>query len=56
MLDVPDSRADEALRRLRRPALIPLVVVSGLLALWSSLAPLSGAVIAPAHGKVELNR
>jgi len=56
LLGETDPRANEAIRRLRRPALIPLAVVSGLLTLWSSLAPLSGAVIASGHVKVELNR
>jgi membrane fusion protein, type I secretion system len=51
-----DPRAHEALRRLSRHALIPLAVAFGLLILWSTLAPLSGAVIAAGRVKVELNR
>jgi HlyD family type I secretion membrane fusion protein len=35
---------------------VPLAVVASLLALWSSLAPISGAVIAHARIKVELER
>ena len=56
LLGETDPRADEALNRLRKPALIPLAIVSGLLALWAALAPLSGAVIATGRVKVELNR
>jgi HlyD family type I secretion membrane fusion protein len=51
-----DPRAQEALRRLSRHALIPLAIAGGLLILWSTLAPLSGAVIAAGRVKVELNR
>lgn len=43
-------------RRLRRPALVQLVVVGALFAAWSAAAPLDGAVVAPATVKVELNR
>ena len=56
LLGEVDPRANEALYRLRKPALIPLVIVIGLLALWAALAPLSGAVIASGRVKVELNR
>jgi HlyD family type I secretion membrane fusion protein len=56
LLGETDPHADEALYRLRKPALIPLAIVSGLLALWAALAPLSGAVIASGRVKVELNR
>ncbi len=56
LLDEVDPRAHEALRRLRRYALIPLAVMASLLAMWSTLAPLSGAVIALGRVKVELNR
>ncbi len=37
-------------------ALVPLAVVIGLVLLWSFVAPISGAVVAPAQLKVELNR
>jgi HlyD family type I secretion membrane fusion protein len=40
----------------RRRVFVPLIVVSVLLALWASLAPISGAVIAHARIKVELER
>jgi HlyD family type I secretion membrane fusion protein len=56
LLDECDPRAHEALRRLRRHALIPLAIVCAVLAMWSTLAPLSGAVIASGRVKVELNR
>ena len=36
--------------------LVPLAVVAVLLTLWASLAPISGAVIATARIKVELDR
>ena len=41
---------------LRRRLLVPLVGVTALIGVWASCAPLSGAVIAPAVIKVELNR
>jgi epimerase transport system membrane fusion protein len=44
------------LRRLRARLLAPLAIASILVAAWTALAPLSGAVIAPAQIKVELNR
>ena len=50
----PDARA--ALRRQALRALAPLVLVLALGALWAAVAPLSGAVVAPAQIKVELNR
>lgn len=43
-------------RRLLRQAALPLALIGALGALWSAAAPLAGAVIAPAHVKVELNR
>lgn len=52
----PDPRAAAELRRARRFMLIPLAVTLALLTLWTVLAPLSGAVIAPGKLKVELNR
>lgn len=56
LLGEVDPRASEALRRLRRHALIPLAFAGSVLAAWSTLAPLSGAVIASGRVKVELNR
>ena len=56
LLDESDPRAHEALRRLKRHALVPLAIVCSLLVMWSTLAPLSGAVIASGRVKVELNR
>ena len=50
-----DSGRRELRRQLRR-ALVPLVLVLALASAWSMTAPLSGAVIAPAQLKVELNR
>jgi HlyD family type I secretion membrane fusion protein len=44
------------LRRQVRRALIPLLVAAALAGAWSVVAPLSGAVVAPAEVKVELNR
>jgi HlyD family type I secretion membrane fusion protein len=44
------------LRYLRRRLLIPAAIVIALFAAWAAYAPLSGAVIAPAQIKVELNR
>jgi membrane fusion protein, type I secretion system len=44
------------LRRQIRRAVVPVIVVGSLAAAWSMTAPLSGAVIAPAQIKVELNR
>jgi HlyD family type I secretion membrane fusion protein len=52
----PDPAARRELRRQGWRALVPLVVVAALAAAWSASAPLSGAVIAPAQLKVELNR
>jgi HlyD family type I secretion membrane fusion protein len=52
--------ADPAERRALRGqfwrALVPVAVVVALASTWSMTAPLSGAVIAPAQLKVELNR
>jgi HlyD family type I secretion membrane fusion protein len=44
------------LRYLKGRLLIPLIVVGALLATWMALAPLAGAVVAPAQIKVDLNR
>jgi HlyD family type I secretion membrane fusion protein len=51
-----DAGATGALRRLRRAALVPLGVAAALTGLWLATAPLSGAIVAPAQIKVELNR
>jgi len=51
-----DPRDAEHLRRLQRRLLVPIVTVCALFAGWAMYAPLSGAVVAPAHIKVELNR
>jgi HlyD family type I secretion membrane fusion protein len=51
-----DPRARLDLRPQVRLAVIPLAVTCGLLALWSALAPLSGAIVAAGKLKVELNR
>jgi HlyD family type I secretion membrane fusion protein len=56
LLGEADPRAHQALRHLRRHALIPLAVTAAVLVTWSTLAPLSGAVIATGRVKVELNR
>jgi len=40
----------------RRTVLIPFAVAAALLALWAAVAPISGAVIAAARIKVELER
>lgn len=52
--------ADQAVRTashgLARRALVAIAVVAALGAAWVATAPLSGAVIAPAQLKVELNR
>jgi multidrug efflux pump subunit AcrA (membrane-fusion protein) len=50
------TRRCAAFRRHARQALIPLAVAAALAGVWCATAPLSGAVIAPAQLKVELNR
>ncbi|MGH8696174.1 MAG: hypothetical protein ACREVS_06830, partial [Burkholderiales bacterium] len=50
----PGARTE--LRRQARRALVPLTVVVALVGIWSTTAPLSGAIVAPAQIKVELNR
>jgi HlyD family type I secretion membrane fusion protein len=52
----PDPAAGTQLRRLARRIVWPLAVAAALAASWSAVAPLSGAVVAPAEVKVELNR
>jgi HlyD family type I secretion membrane fusion protein len=51
-----DHAARHAFRRHARQALVPLAAAAALVAVWCATAPLSGAVIAPAQLKVELNR
>ena len=53
--DVDPSTRSELIRQTRR-MLLPLAVVVILIALWSAMAPLSGAVVASGQVKVELNR
>ncbi len=56
MQNDPEPGAGPELRRQARRALWPLAVIVALLGAWSATAPLSGAVVAPAQVKVELNR
>jgi HlyD family type I secretion membrane fusion protein len=51
-----DAGAKRAMARLRYEFLVPLALMATLTGLWLALAPLSGAVVAPAQLKVELNR
>ena len=51
-----DAHARDELRRQIRDLLIPLAAVAVLGGLWTATAPLSGAIVAPAQVKVELNR
>jgi HlyD family type I secretion membrane fusion protein len=51
-----DPAARRELRRQLLLALVPVAVCVALVAAWTASAPLSGAVIAPATIKVELNR
>ena len=51
-----DGATLRALRRQVSRAVVPIAVVVALAGAWSMTAPLSGAVIAPAQLKVELNR
>lgn len=50
----PSTRGE--MRRQLRRALVPLLAAAALGCAWSAVAPLSGAVVAPAEVKVELNR
>ena len=52
----PAEGAHAELRKQTLRAIAPLAVVIALLLLWSVVAPISGAVVAPAQLKVELNR
>ncbi|MFO1302138.1 MAG: HlyD family type I secretion periplasmic adaptor subunit [Burkholderiales bacterium] len=54
--DAPDETVRGALHVLRRHALWAAAATAMSAGLWVALAPLSGAVIAPAQLKVELNR
>lgn len=56
LLDVNEPDAQRELRRQRRRIYIPLAIVGGLIGLWCSVAPLSGAIVANGQLKVELNR
>lgn len=51
-----DPASGEQLRKQTRRAVVAVGVVLGLVSVWSATAPLSGAIVAPAHLKVELNR
>jgi HlyD family type I secretion membrane fusion protein len=52
----PEPGARAELRRQILKTLLPLIAVAAVVGVWSALAPLSGAVVAPAQVKVELNR
>lgn len=52
----PGAAARAAPGRLLRQAALPLLTCAALFAAWSALAPIGGAVVAPAQIKVELNR
>ncbi len=51
-----DVQQRRELRSIALLMVLPLAAFSALLAVWTSYAPLAGAVIAPATVKVELNR
>ncbi|MET1081500.1 MAG: HlyD family type I secretion periplasmic adaptor subunit [Burkholderiales bacterium] len=51
-----DDVARAELRRQILRTLVPLTLVVALCGVWSATAPLAGAVVAPGHLKVELNR
>ncbi len=51
-----DGAGRRELRRQAARMLVPLLAAGALAAAWSASAPLSGAVIAPAQLRVELNR
>ena len=52
----PPAQARGELRALWRGAIVPVTLAGVLLAAWSALAPIDGAVVAPATVKSELNR
>jgi HlyD family type I secretion membrane fusion protein len=54
LLDVTETGAGRGFAR--RAVLVPLAVAAVLLGIWSAVAPVSGAVIATARIKVELDR
>ena len=54
LLDAPYTTHSRSFDK--RRVFVPLAIVAVLLALWASLAPISGAVIAAARIKVELER
>ena len=51
-----DAAARGELVRQTRRMLLPLAILAALIAFWSAMAPLSGAVVATGQVKVELNR
>ncbi|MFL6570927.1 MAG: HlyD family type I secretion periplasmic adaptor subunit [Burkholderiales bacterium] len=51
-----DAPARTELRASVHAVVIPLAAAAVLMTLWSATAPLSGAIVAPAQVKVELNR
>jgi HlyD family type I secretion membrane fusion protein len=55
LLDAPET-GKAGVSFARRAVLVPLAVVSALMVAWASLAPVSGAVVAGARIKVELER
>jgi len=56
LLDTPPIETRAATWLVRRTVFVPLAIVMTLLTCWASLAPISGAVIAAARIKVELER
>ena len=60
IVDLLDAGADPGAqsqwRRLAAEAIVPLAMIGSALAAWSWVAPIAGAVVAPAQVKVELNR
>ena len=56
LMQGPDTAELRALRRQAWRGIVPVAAAVALAVAWSMSAPLSGAVIAPAQLKVELNR
>jgi len=54
--DVLPDQARTAARQLRRQVLVALMLAAAAFALWASVAPLSGAIVAAGFLKSELNR
>jgi HlyD family type I secretion membrane fusion protein len=52
----PDGEQRSMHRRLRRAVVVPALVATGLLAAWSAMAPLAGAVIAAGQVQAEFGR